>query len=81
MLGNVVRGFSLVQGCHDPEGSHYRKEAAYKMPPSILSLRGWLCQPKQSRGGAGDCPAPFRCSQWQKRLRLNGHSDLALRLK
>jgi len=23
MLGNVVRGFSLVQGWHDPEGSHY----------------------------------------------------------
>ena len=33
MLGNVVRGFGLVQGWHDPEGSHYRKEAAYKMPP------------------------------------------------
>jgi hypothetical protein len=54
MLGNVVRGFSLVQGWHDPEGLHYRKEAACKMPPSILSLRGWLCQPKQSREGAGD---------------------------
>jgi len=39
MLGNVVRGFSLVQGWHDPEGSHYRKEAACKMPPAILSLR------------------------------------------
>lgn len=49
MLGNVVRSFSLVQGWHVPEVSQYRTEAAYKMPLSTLSLRGWLSQPKQSR--------------------------------
>jgi len=37
---NVVRGFSLVQGWHDPEGSHYRNETVYEMSPVASPTEG-----------------------------------------
>jgi len=46
---NVVRGscpprldrrVSLVQGWHDPEGSHYRNETVYEMSPVASPTEG-----------------------------------------